>query len=122
MESYKSLIVWQRASQVCLSVLQQTDESWKPRSAVVFEQLRRAALSVDLNIVEGYALNTVPLFRKHLRIAIGSAAETERLIEIAVLRKYLDSSYQDQIQPQIDGTFRALLGLLRSPKLRTERS
>jgi len=122
MESYKSLIVWQRASQVCLSVLQQTDESWKPSSAVVFEQLRRAALSVDLNIVEGYALNTVPLFRKHLRIAIGSAAETERLIEIAVLRKYLDSSYQDQIQPQIDGTFRALLGLLRSPKLRTERS
>jgi four helix bundle protein len=35
-------------------------------------------VSVEANIVEGYALDTEALFRKHLRIAFGSAAEAGR--------------------------------------------
>jgi four helix bundle protein len=83
----------------------------------VFDQLRRAAISVDVNIVEGYALGTAPLFRRHLRVAFGSAAEAQRLLTIANTRGYLDPG---QTAPAIDlanQAMRMLYGLLRSPNL-----
>ncbi len=48
----------------------------------VFSQLQRAALSVQLNIAEGYALKTSKRFRNHLDIAYGSAVETAELLEL----------------------------------------
>jgi four helix bundle protein len=118
MNSYKSLIAWQRASEFSLATLEAVDDAWKPRSAALFEQLRRAAISVDVNIVEGYALNTVPLFRRHLRIAIGSAAEAERLLTIASRRAYLSDDILKRLTPLIEEVLRTLIGLLRSPHLR----
>ena len=46
----------------------------------MFDQLRRAVVSVEANIVEGYALGTTPQLRRHLKIALGSAAEAECLL------------------------------------------
>jgi four helix bundle protein len=118
MESYKRLIAWQRASGLSLAALEAVDEAWTPRAGAVLEQLRRAALSPDLNIVEGFALNTVPLFRRHLRIAIGSAAETERLISIAAKRQYLPADVVHRLEPMVDQVLGTLIGLIRSPNLR----
>ena len=121
MHSYKSLIAWQRASALCVATLETIDTAWQARAAALFEQLRRAVISVDVNIVEGYALNTVPLFRQHLRIAIGSAAEAERLLEIAANPGYLQPSAVEPLKPMVDGVLRALFGLLRSPRLHPAR-
>lgn len=75
MKSYKSLVAWQYASKLCEATLETVDDHWHARAAALFEQLRRAVISADVNIVEGYALNTIPLFRHHLRISIGSTAD-----------------------------------------------
>lgn len=117
MEGYKSLIAWQRASALCLATLELVDAAWKAQAAGLFEQLRRAAVSADVNLVEGYALNTVPLFRKHARIALGSAAEVERLLEIGAIRGYLAREEVEKLRPLVDGTIAALVGLVRSPRL-----
>ena len=122
MNSYKSLIAWQKASELCLATLETVDEAWQPRAAKLFEQLRGAVISADVNIVEGYALNTVPLFRRHLRIAIGSAAEAERLLEIAAKRGYLAPAKVEPLRQMADGTIRALFGLVRSPRLRRKQA
>src|SRR2546426_524614 len=122
MNSYKSLIAWQKASELCLATLETVDEAWQPRAAKLFEQLRGAVISADVNIVEGYALNTVPLFRRHLRIAIGSAAEAERLLEIAAKRGYLAPAKVEPLRQMTDGTSRALFGLVRSPRLRRKQA
>jgi four helix bundle protein len=116
-DSYRSLIAWQRASGLCEAILEAVDDAWGPRAAGIFERLRRAAVSVDVNIVEGYALQTAPLFRHHLRIAIGSAAETERLLQIAAKRGYLSPQAVERLMVQVGGTFQALVGLVRSPRL-----
>src|ERR1041384_1530162 len=111
MDSYKRLVAWQRASEFSLAVLEAVDSAWSPRAAVLFDQLRRAALSVDVNIVEGYALNTRPLIRRHRRIAIGSAAEAERLLVIATTRGYLPEPVAHSLEAMIQTVFPALVGL-----------
>src|SRR2546422_5317745 len=79
MRKYRTLVAWQRARQLALSVLKSTDGLDHPRSRAIVDQLRRAAVSVEANIVEGYALGTAAQFKRHLRIALGSVAETEIL-------------------------------------------
>jgi four helix bundle protein len=81
----------------------------------LFDQIRRAAISVEANIVEGYALNTAPLCRRHLRIAFGSAAEAECLTRAAVEIGYLKKDAGGMIETPLDGAMRALRGLMRSP-------
>ena len=117
MNGYKSLVAWQRASKFSEATLEAVDDAWTPRAAAVFDQLRRAAVSADVNIVEGYALNTAPLFRRHVRISIGSAAEAERLLEITAKRRYLEPEITQALATLVDGVLAALIGLMRSPRL-----
>ena len=67
-----------------LDVLRATDDARRQRTWTVFDQLRRAVVSVEANIVEGYALNRPGLLQRHLRIAIGSLAEVECLTRTAI--------------------------------------
>jgi four helix bundle protein len=75
MQTHHSLIAWQRAKSFALEIHRVTGACWRPQYAEVISQLRRSALSVQLNIAEGYALRTDGLFRRHLTIAYGSAVE-----------------------------------------------
>jgi four helix bundle protein len=83
MYSYRRLDAWKRAHQGMMLTLKATDQAYHPRSRALFDQLKRAAISVEANIVEGYALRTAALFRRDIRIAIGSAAEAECLTRAA---------------------------------------
>src|SRR6266446_2790082 len=69
MESYRSIEAWKRAHAAVITTSKVTDESYQPRARALFDQLRRATISIEANIVEGYALRTPLMFRKHLRIA-----------------------------------------------------
>jgi len=115
MRKHKTLHVWQRSHELALSVLRATDGSVPPRCWAVFDQLRRAAVSVEANIVEGYALGSRPQFRRHLRIALGSAAETECLIDLAQEAGYLGGEIAGPLRKSVDAALALLHGTLRSP-------
>src|SRR2546430_11002388 len=83
MHKYRSLFAWQQAHKVAVLALTKCDKAFHPRSKALFDQLRRSAVSVEANIVEGYALGTTLQFRRHLRIAMGSAPEPECLTRLA---------------------------------------
>lgn len=117
MEGYKALDAWRLAERLSLGVLDATDGPLPRRAWVVSDQLRRAALSVDVNLVEGYALGTVPLFRRHVRIALGSAAETQRLLTIAGARGYLSRDKTTELLGLADRTVACLVRLLQSPNI-----
>ena len=117
MDGYKTLRAWQYASKLCLDTLEAIDEFWSPQGKVVFDQLSRAVLSSDINIVEGYALGTVPLYKRHLRIALGSAAESERLLAIASSRGYLPSAKAKTLEALASDTTKLLYGAVRSSNL-----
>jgi four helix bundle protein len=46
-------------------------------------QIRRAPVSVEANIAEGYALKTAPNYLRHMNISVGSLAEVECHREVA---------------------------------------
>jgi len=117
MRSYRSLGAWQCAHKLALLVLRVADQSYRPQSAALLSQLRRAAISVEANVVEGYALGTAPLFRRHLRIALGSAAEVECLVNLATDLKYLNVRDAEVLFKSIDETIGVLYGLARSRRL-----
>jgi len=110
---YRSLVAWQRAHEAMLLALTKSDAAFHPRSKALFDQLRRAAISVEANIVEGYALGTPLQFRRHLRIAMGSAAEAECLTRAAGELEYLPSDVAARLEALLERTMAALHGLLR---------
>ncbi|HXV89869.1 MAG TPA: four helix bundle protein [Gemmatimonadales bacterium] len=113
MHKYRHLVAWQRARDVTLTVFREAHAHYHPRSRALLEQLRRAALSIDLNIVEGGALGSTPLFRRHVRIAIGSAAESQRLTELARELEYLPVETTTHLDRLLDDTLALLHGLLK---------
>ena len=115
MHSYKTLEAWKRAHAAVLLVFKATDQARHPRSFALFDQLKRATLSVEANIVEGYALGTIPLCRRHLRTAFGSAAEAESEARVARELEYLPACVIDEIEQALSGAMRAIYGLMLSP-------
>ena len=115
MHKYRSLVAWQRAHEAMLLALRTSDAAFHPRSKALFDQLRRAVISVEANIVEGYALSTPLQFRRHLRIAMGSAAEAESLTRAAGELGYLRDHVVRQLETLLERTMAALRGLLRQP-------
>ncbi|MBA2291991.1 MAG: four helix bundle protein [Gemmatimonadales bacterium] len=81
MRSHKDLVAWQAARASALAIHRHADRHWSPQRAAAFDQIRRASLSVQLNIAEGYASGVGARCRFHLRVAHGSAVETTELLE-----------------------------------------
>jgi four helix bundle protein len=113
MYKYQSLDAWKRAHAAVLLALRSTDAAYHPRARSLFDQIRRATVSVEANIVEGYALGTPGLCQRHLRIAMGSAAEAECLVRLAGELGYLSEKTSNELEGLLSGTMRALHGLLR---------
>jgi four helix bundle protein len=113
MDSHRSLVAWQVARALCVTVLKGTDAHYHPRARALFDQLKRAAISVVANIVEGYAYRNVRQFRRHLSIALGSAAEVECLLDLAAEVHYFPEEFCAEIKKDADRLLSLMFGLMR---------
>jgi four helix bundle protein len=71
---------------------------------------------VKANLVEGYALGTPGLFRRHLRIALGSAAEVETLLDLAIEANQLKAADVRELLHDVNELVAVLRGLLKSQR------
>jgi four helix bundle protein len=113
MLSHKSLIAWQESNKVVKQVLKISVTTWKPWLGAVFDQLQRSSLSVQLNIAEGYSFGESATFCRHLRIAYGSAVETEDLLDLLKDSEVCDA---EELSPAVEScraTQRTLIGLMK---------
>lgn len=83
-KGYHKLIVWQRARELVKLVYFYTETFPKSEEFGLKSQLRRAAVSVVLTIVEGYRRATTKDYLHFLNIADGSLAELEAAFEICL--------------------------------------
>ena len=113
MRDHTSLIAWREAEVVSLAVIDLGREYWRPYVAAAFAQLQRAALSVQLNLAEGYAFTDSPTFRRHLNIAYGSAVETGELLSILAKSGAVPPPRIAPVLQSCRRSQRLLLGLIR---------
>jgi four helix bundle protein len=90
LKAFRKLIVWQRAHSLTLAIYKSSEKFPKQEIFGLTSQIRRASVSVESNIAEGYALGTAPNFLRLLNISVGSLAETECQTEIAHDLHYLE--------------------------------
>ena len=113
MKSHTSLLAWQRAHAVTLAVIRASRDHWKPWAAAVFSQLQRSALSVQLNVAEGYARRLPAPFRNHLGIAYGSAVETADLLRLCLEEDVIPREIALSALRDCGETQALILGLLK---------
>ena len=82
-KGYKKLIVWQKADEMAYQIYLATKAFPREEIYGVTSQIRRSALSVPTNIVEGYGRQNKGELRQFSNIALGSLAETEYLLDFA---------------------------------------
>jgi four helix bundle protein len=87
-KSFRELQVWQKAMDLADAVYSATAEFPRDEIFGLRSQVRKSAVSIPSNIAEGRAVGG-GRFSSHIRIAIGSEAELETQIELAVRRSYI---------------------------------
>lgn len=97
------------------AVYKETKQFPKEEMFGIVSQLRRSALSVPLNIVEGYARNSKNTFRNFLEIAFGSLKESLYLIDFSQKENYISEEKSlelkkigDRISGMLWGTIQKL--------------
>lgn len=113
MAKHKDLIVFQKADEMAILVYQVSREFPKDEVFGVTSQLRRAALSVPTNIVEGYARKSKKELAHFVNIALGSLAETEYLLDFVNRLGYCKSDVS-KIEALISEVGKLLWGFYRS--------
>jgi len=88
-KGYKKLIVWQKADELAYKICLATKIFPKEELYGITSQLRRAALSVPTNLVEGSGRQGRAELKQFANIALGSLAETEYLLGFSLRLKYL---------------------------------
>ena len=95
-ERSEKLDVWKLADEMAYQIYLITRSFPKEEIYGLTSQLRRAALSVPTNIVEGYSRKGDKELARFLSISIGSMAETKYLIYFSHRLGYLqDGEYND---------------------------
>jgi four helix bundle protein len=93
-EKWKKLEVWQLSNEFALDVYCATKEFPKDELYGLTSQLRRAALSVPTNIVEGHSRSGDKELARFLDIALGSLGEAKYLLFFSNKLQYLsDKSF-----------------------------
>ena len=109
---FEDLIVWQEARQ-----LSQAIEEWLKEAEGIdrsyLDQLRRAMLSVELNIAEGFDRFRHTDFHRFLTIAKGSLAEVRALLHNGVDRGFVTRATCAELVAQAERLARRLATLMR---------
>ena len=96
---YKKLIAWKLADEFAREVYKVSAKFPNDEVFGLTAQLRRAVLSVVLNIVEGHSRNNRNEFRRFLKISLGSLAEVDYILLFSSEIGYLEKGdYQNLLK------------------------
>jgi four helix bundle protein len=114
MRDHTKLRAFKAADEVALYVYEATKNFPKEEIYGLTSQMRRAAVSVPSNIVEGCARDSQPDFLRFLFIAFGSLKELNYQLSLSTRLHYLPASIADKLGQKISEAEKILNGLIRS--------
>jgi four helix bundle protein len=95
-ERWENLEVWKLADELAYQVYSVTQDFPKEETYGLTVQVRRAALSIPTNIVEGYSRKGDKELAHFVNISLGSLAETKYLLHFARRLGYFSAErYKD---------------------------
>ena len=107
------LILWQKAHELVLKIYKITKNFPREEQFSLTSQIRRAAVSIPSNIVEGKARGSNKEYKRFLLMARGSLEETKYQLLLAKDLKYIDKKTHDEIFKDMDDVGRLLGGLIK---------
>jgi len=111
---YENLRAWQVAHEVALKLFHET-EGWPKREWYgLAAHLRKTAISIPSNIVEGQAKRGRADYRRFIGIAIGSYTEAEYQLRLGRDLGYLTAERFSALQSRLDELGKCLYGLAKS--------
>jgi len=109
---YTKIKAWQIADELALLVYKSTKKFPKSEIWGLTSQMRRAAVSVPANIVEGSARKSRNEYLQFLYIAISSLAELNYYIRFTKELGYLDTNEYEELWTKGQESLRILQGLI----------
>lgn len=112
-EDTSKLIAWQKAHELALKIYETTKDFPKDEHFGLTSQIRRAAVSIPSNIVEGKARGSKTEYRRFLLIARGSLEEVKYQLLLAKDLHYIDEQNYKNVLNLSMTTGRLLAGLIK---------
>ena len=116
---FEDIKAWQKARVLVKEIYSLTNAGSFAKDYGLKDQIRRADVSIMLNISEGYARKTDKDFARFLDQSHGSAAEVQSILYIALDQKYIEINDFEILYSSVDQVSRMIKNF--SKYLRNER-
>jgi four helix bundle protein len=117
--SYRDLVVWQKAMDLTIEVYNLTAKYPKTELYTLVSHTRKSAISIPSNIAEGRSRGSRKDFIKFLIIAFGSSAELETQLEIAQRLKFILADDSKQAKNLLEEVMKMLNKAIKTLKANT---
>jgi four helix bundle protein len=112
--SFRDLDAWNAAMDLVTTTYSVAGRLPKSQQYELAAQMRRAAVSIPSNVAEGHAGGPGGRYRHHVRIALGSVAELDTQLELALRLQFVQKEMLSTVTRQLARTRQLLHGLARS--------
>ena len=116
MHDYKKLTVWNKSVDLAVDMYSLTSKFPSEEKFGIISQIRKCAVSIPSNIVEGAGRNTIGEFIQFIGIAEGSINELETQIIISARLAFITNAQLNESVTKISEIRKMLFSLKRSLK------
>ena len=119
MNTYRDLIVWQKAMSFVTEIYKETADFPKEEIYGLTTQIRRNAVSIPSNIAEGYGRKSTGDYLRFLQISMGSVFENQTQLEISFNLNFLEKKSFEKLYEssrEIERMLSSLCAKINQPK------
>jgi len=111
--NFKDLDIWNTGMKIVKEIYEITNTYPRSEMYELTIQMRRAAISIPSNIAEGFNRFHNKEYKQFLFISLGSCAELETQIEVALILNYIGKQKKENLAEEIDYESRMLRNLIK---------
>ena len=116
-EGYRSLQVYERSYKAARAIYEMSKTFPKEEMYGITSQIRRASLSIPLNIAEGYVKReSQQEFRRFLTMAIGSSNEVSVLLDFVKDLRYISEEQHEKASREYEEISKMLNAFIEKTK------